>query len=190
MADLGVPSGYTCSVGYAINNAGHIAGETCKQVEPGHLVDRAALWNKSWHDLGFLPGYDGSRALALNAYDEVVGLSFFGTPSFALGDAFFWASGQMHALPGGPAQATAINNTGDIVGQNGGGAVLWRQSTAYELDGSIAPHDPLKGKVHLDHATGVNNRGEIAAHGCYTGGPLSGLCAGFILSPTTAVAGH
>jgi probable HAF family extracellular repeat protein len=167
-----------CGTGYAINDAGHIAGGAAAS------DNGAALWNgANWRDLGVPPGENDALALGINVFDEVVGISFNNTTNHA----FLW-NGAFTILPclaGVGCEATAINNAGTIVGfANVTAPVVWLQGRVYDLNTLIDPHDPLYGQVRLTSASAVNNRGQIAANGCYITGPKVGLCYGFILDPT------
>lgn len=97
-----------------LNSHGDIVGDADLASGKSH----ACLWkNGKPIDLGALPGDDTSRALYVNDSDEVVGVSGFKT-------AFFWKDGQMYSLHDimspkpdwVPAQATVINNKGQIAG--------------------------------------------------------------------------
>lgn len=52
----------------------------------------------------------------------------------------------------------------------------------YDLNDLIDPDDLLAGSVVLTEARDINERGDIAANGCYTAGPLSGQCRAFLLT--------
>ena len=176
--DLCATPGALCGTGYAINDAGHVAGGAAAS------DNGAALWiGASWRDLGVPPGDSSALAFGLNLFDEVVGISFNSTTSHA----FLW-NGAFTILPCLSAtgcEATAINNAGTIVGfANVTAPVVWLQGSVYDLNTLIDPHDPLYGQVRLTSASAVNNRGQIAANGCYITGPKVGLCYGFILDPT------
>jgi probable HAF family extracellular repeat protein len=97
-----------------LNKNGDVVGDADLPGGKSH----ACLWkNGKAVDLGTLPGDDTSRALYVNDSDEVVGVSGFKT-------AFLWKDGQMYKLQDimdpkpnwVPAQATVINNKGQIAG--------------------------------------------------------------------------
>jgi probable HAF family extracellular repeat protein len=188
MTDLGVPSGAFRSDGFAINAAGHVAGDI--DLEPRTApVAHAAFWsNGRWQDLGLLPGSLDTFGLGINAFDEVVG------DAIVTGDggsgAFLW-NGAMTALPCLPGAscitASAINNDGTIVGNSQTAtALVWlgKTHTPYDLNALIDPRDPLSGQVHLILPASINERGQIATNGCYTAGPKNGQCFGFVATPT------
>lgn len=92
------------SVGYSINNLGHVAG-----VSGG----TAALWiDGNRVDLGRLSGATYSSANGINEHDQVVGESG--------GRPFLWQNGVLSELPmlegGSRAVALNINNNGIVVG--------------------------------------------------------------------------
>jgi uncharacterized membrane protein len=179
--DLGAPPGYLNSTGYAINNAGHVAGQL--QLDPGGTPAHAALWTGvSWRDLGVPAGDTDAIALGVNLFDEVVGVSSNDTTSHT----FLW-NGAFTILPclsGEACEAVSINNAGTIVGFSNTVAVVWLQGVVYDLNTLIDPDDPLHGQVRLYSASAVNERGQIAANGRYIDGPKLGQFFGFILNPT------
>lgn len=120
----------------AINSAGQAVGLIhVNSSTPAH----AALWRDDLLiDLGTLPGYVGSQALAINDQGAVVGYSY---PSTTPGHAFLWTNGVMvdlGTLPGDrDSGAYGINNQGDIVGYSGSDgvtvAVLWHNRAMIPL---------------------------------------------------------
>jgi probable HAF family extracellular repeat protein len=175
--DLCATTGALCGTGFAINDAGHVAGGAAAS------DNGAALWNGvSWRDLGVPAGDTNALALGINLFDEVVGRSGDGTIH-----AFLW-NGAFTILPclsGFTCVAMSINNAGTIVGFANSAAVVWLQGVVYDLNTLIDPDDPLHGQVRLYSSSAVNERGQIAADGCYIAGPKNGQCYGFILNPTT-----
>jgi len=106
--------GGTNSEARNLNSKGDVVGDADVSGGKSH----ACLWRGGKAiDLGTLPGDDTSRALYVNDNDEVVGVSGFKT-------AFLWKDGQMYKLQDimdpkpdwTPAQATVINNKGQIAG--------------------------------------------------------------------------
>jgi uncharacterized membrane protein len=174
--DLGAPPGNFSSIGNAINDAGHIAGYT--------EAATAILWTgASWRILGVPAGDTLAFPFGINLFDEVVGISF---NSPIGGHVFLW-NGAFTILPctsGNNCDAMAINNAGTIVGFADFGAAVWLQGALYDLNTLIDPDDPLYGQVHLHQASAINQRGQIAANGCYNTGPKLSQCFGFILNPT------
>jgi probable HAF family extracellular repeat protein len=170
--------GALCGTGFAINDAGHIAGGAAAS------DNGAALWTgASWRDLGVPAGDTDALALGINLFDEVVGHS---ASSDGTTHAFLW-NGAFTILPclsGDACEAAAINDTGTIVGSSHEFAVVWLQGTVHDLNTLIEPHDPLHSQVRLYSSSAINERGQIAADGCYTSGSKTGQCYAFILNPT------
>jgi probable HAF family extracellular repeat protein len=122
-------------------------------------------------DLGTLGGANGSANWVSDTGDAA------GVADLPNGThhAFLWKNGHMRDLP--PAgnapcsNGSAVNNLGDIVGNNGDcqgnelAAVLWSHGHAYDLNTLIAP-SPL----HLLHAEYINDQGEIVGHGVLPNG--------------------
>ncbi len=92
----------------------------------------------------FLPGAEVANAL-LNANGEVGGLlnMYYGGPP-----AGFYASAAagvvlLNGLAQDPyLEATAMNDSGMIIGRSGGHAILWRALTAYSWSGVLPPVNP------------------------------------------------
>jgi probable HAF family extracellular repeat protein len=124
--DLCAVPGALCGTGFAINDAGHIAGGAAA------ADNGAALWNgASWRDLGVPAGESSALAHGINLFDEVVGISFNSTTNHA----FLW-NGAMTILPclaGDACEAAAINNDGTIVGSSHEFALVWLRGVVYDL---------------------------------------------------------
>jgi probable HAF family extracellular repeat protein len=177
--DLCATSGALCGTGFAINDAGHIAGGAAAS------DNGAALWNgASWRDLGVPAGDTDALALGINVFDEVVGHS---GSSAGTTHAFLW-NGSFTILPcpsgSTTCEAMSINNAGTIVGFSSVAALVWLRGVVYDLNTLIDPDDPLHGQVRLYSSSAINERGQIAANGCYIAGPKDGQCYAFILNPT------
>lgn len=113
--------GYTRGNAEAINNAGVIVGESYNDgitKEPTEWIDSQPI------DLGVSSGFSQGDAGGINDTDEAVGLQF--TRS-GLEAATLWANGKVTPLssPSGYSQATAINDSGVIVGGVGSQPVAW-----------------------------------------------------------------
>jgi probable HAF family extracellular repeat protein len=119
-------------------------------------------------------------ARAINARGDAVGNDVHYDAQHEMrSHAVLWkASGKLQELTPYDADnqndfARAINNRGFVVGStgtNGSSAVLWEPSGAVHLlDDLIDPNDPLKDRVHLQTADGVNRHGVIVANGSLDG---------------------
>lgn len=165
MHDLGTLGG-CCSAAHGINNAGHVTGVAWR----ADNEQRAFLWDgTNMHDLGTLGG-DSSFGTDINARGQVVGWS-----NAALGSrhAFVWQNGLMQDLgairtgPNGFAEATAINNAGQIVGfsyladGNTRRAVLWENGKLIKLHDLNFANDPEALFITFTEALDINNIGQI-----------------------------
>jgi uncharacterized membrane protein len=155
---------------------------------------RAVLWPREGApiDLRVLPGDRASEAHAVNAGGEVVGQSRGRTIR-----PFRWnRSRGMTALPLLPGdtygRALAIDSSGNVVGSSGthhgARAVLWTPDGAvHDLNEALASSPGME----LVEAVGVNDRGQILAHGqAHDDGIDEGHHEGpthmFVLDPVTA----
>jgi uncharacterized membrane protein len=151
--------------GEDINNAGSVTGW-----DVGPTGTRALLWrNGTVEVLGSLPGMTDTRALGLNDFDHVVGVSQ--NLSTSIERAFFWRHGQMKQLPlvhradDESSTALAINTWGQVVGneKTGGSgltfAVLWERGRAFDLNALI--RSALKPHITLRSAFRINEWGQI-----------------------------
>jgi probable HAF family extracellular repeat protein len=146
LRDLGVRG--TESVGYGINDRGHVVGWSNT---PGNVSDRhATLWRDGQTiDLG-----EGAAG-GINNRDQVVG----GTPINGLPRAFLWENGTRTLLDtpaGSGSGATAINDRGDIVGYVAGLPARWRGGALELLPG------PPDGTPAI--AADVNELGDVLIH--------------------------
>lgn len=153
--DLGTLGGPT-SVGLAVNDEGHVVGDSQTATDQTH----AFLW-RGGHmtDLGTLGG-SSSTATAINNHDWVVGWSLTAT---GITHGFLWRNGHMTdlgTLPGvGLVLATGVNDSGTVVGQLTSastglpGGFVWRDGTMRRIGGS-----------GLTQPTGVSASGGICAY--------------------------
>lgn len=176
------------TVAVAINRSGTVVGATTTGRDPAGLPRiHAFAWHAPWTapivDLGTLPGFRDSIAMAISADGTIAGYTSKGDPqadgtsgkyagrrdenSLAFdqlpkdGRAFIWRNGTMHDLGAldatGASAALGINNRGTIVGISHDRAVAW-------FDGRIADLNalaPQAGGWVLRCATGVNDDGWI-----------------------------
>ena len=164
-----------------INDAGLVVGSADVSAKPGTKPRHAVLWRKGIRqDLGTLGGTE-SRALAVNAPGQIVGVSSI-TQAAADGNplyhAFFWDTGRMTdlgTLPGDrQSGANALNARGEVVGYSGERACLWRGGKAYDLNALL----PANSGWVLQGAAGINNRGQIVGTGMH-----AGKKRGYLLTP-------
>ena len=148
-------------VGYALNNAGQVAGDIA--VLPDQL--HAFYYSDGViHDIGTLPGGGIASARGINDSGEVVGYSDATGVSYR--HAFLYQNGQMQDLgllqPNDfDSAARGINNAGDIVGASGYAGFLYHNGTMQRLDSLI---DPSLG-WNISDAYAINDRGQITGIG-------------------------
>lgn len=114
VTDLGTLNGGPTSAGFALNEAGHVAGSS--RLPPNGFIMRPFLWVEgTMTNLGTLGGFT-SLAFGINNVDQVAGTS---TLTSGFGHAFLWEDGVMMDL-GTPtnvaSDAAAINDAGQIAG--------------------------------------------------------------------------
>lgn len=187
------------TVAMAINGSGQVVGATTYNRRPSPLPQiHAFLWRdplaEKISDIGSLPGYRDSIAMAINNPGEIVGFTSRGeTPNkddpdpsidgrwvgsrdpdsleFAMlpknGHAFSWKGGVVHDLGAlsRASAALAVNDAGSIVGASDGRAVGWFGKGVVDLNSLVSPNE---GWV-LQAATGINNRGWIVGWGTRQG---------------------
>jgi len=153
MRDLGVLSGgFSWCQARAINNRGQIIGFCTKDENMPSgtrtLGAHAFLWEHNrMRDLGALPHFDASDAIAINEHGQIIGRSYTFSRAVTSGHAFLWRNGTMidlGTLGGDESSAAAINDRGQIVGnaitgardkdgQRIGHAYLWQNGTMRDL---------------------------------------------------------
>jgi uncharacterized membrane protein len=157
-----------------INDLSHVAGWDSTGGFPyPERTARAALWRDGTVELlGMLPGMTTSRAVSLNRFDIVVGVS--SNAGTGIERAFTWRQGQLKALPlvhraGGVSNAAvAINDWGQIVGNErtadgASVAVLWNLGRAFDLNALVSSSTQLGSHVTLVSALRINEWGQILA---------------------------
>jgi len=176
MVDLGTLGG-TESEAVAVNASGQVVGWS--EVASGD--HHAFSWTQAGGmiDLGTLGGAQ-SEATAVNATGQVVGWA-----NTADGDrhAFLWTqAGEMVDL--GPGNATAVNDSGQVVGQSQGIAFSWTQAGGMVYVGLCG--DRCWGP---NDATAVNDSGQVvgeAGGGAFSWTQAGGLVG--IMAPGVATA--
>jgi probable HAF family extracellular repeat protein len=172
---LPLPSGYRSGSGYAISDAGTVAGWAITQDDR----TQAVIWKDGkMTDLGALPGGRLSRAASINSKGWVVGSAekapigpiVFGKPARPDVHGFVWHDGNMYDL-GVPreaiyCEATSINNLGVVVGQYCTVNISDRRGFVWDsahgnrdLSGLVYPQNWIIGQ-----AFAINNCGEILTY--------------------------
>jgi len=181
--------GGCCGIGHGINHAGAIAGAA---VPPNNADLHAAIWRRSiTSDLGTLGGPNSNTAeeQVINDREVVAGFSDTSTPDpngedfcfFATNLVclpFLWSKGALTPLPtfgGTNAQASGINNRGEVVGVSETPNVdacspnFLQVEAAVWWDGLISELPPLPGDPD-GVAFAINDDGDvIGISGCATG---------------------
>lgn len=158
----------------AINDAGVVVGKYGEHL--GLFSGRACLWKeRTFVDLGMLPGDTYSVAVAINRRDEVVGDSKTG----GVIRAFLWKDGVMTELGAldrdAKSHALDINDDGLVIGASGGRACLWRNEKPYDLNRLIPPDSGWR----LESASAINDAGLIVGQGT-----VHGQRRAFLLTPS------
>jgi len=140
VTDLGTPPGAIFSAGYALNNAGQVAGVS------GSSLDRGFFWSSTQGILTLPPlgGGNSSTATAINDGDTIAGYS----NSYTGHDhAVLWINGvvqDLGTLPGGDDSfAFAINTSGQVAGAASSPitsylqAILWSKAHGMQNLGAL-----------------------------------------------------
>jgi probable HAF family extracellular repeat protein len=189
MTDLGTLGGdYSRANG--INDAGQVVGaaDTAEGAVHPFLWDHGMMI-----DLGLLPGFNGGRAIRINAKGQVAGFGQdpIGTPTATskvpVRHAFLWENGKLTdlgLLGGLSSLAFAVNNRGQVVGWADVAApvgatpvasaagipatthgFIWENGTMTDLNGLI----PTDGGWVIDTVWNINDEGQIAGSGQISG---------------------
>ncbi|MFD9957632.1 hypothetical protein [Amycolatopsis sp. NPDC058986] len=175
----------------AVNGNGVVVGDAAR----ANGGKAAAEWvNGKISSLGTLNGGGFAEALAVNNAGQAVGAASAPGSLPNLFHAVLFSKGKAVDLnvPGAnqnAAHATAINNHGDIVGDDGvippldlvgsGNGFLYRNGHATELNTLIAPHP----NVRLAGATGINDAGHIVGLAAVTAPNGAQSSVGYELVP-------
>ena len=132
---------------YGVNNSGHIVGHTAS---PGPALPHgeAFLWTNAIITLlGAPTNSTGSTAYAINNSDQIVG------GPYDSGNPFLWNNGALTDLfSTGGGNAYAINDQGQVAGENDGFAFLWDQGTVTRL---------VTSNTAWSTAYGINSQGQV-----------------------------
>ncbi|MDM5179307.1 HAF repeat-containing protein [Massilia sp. DJPM01] len=180
--DLGtLGGGFAYAAG--INNGGQVVGVAALDQSSPYLAHAFLYANGKMSDLGTLGG-SYSAAAGINDAGTVVGNAWVQGSEHA----FVYAKGKMTdlgTLGGRRSYANAVNLGGQVVGRSDSPGDAGSLAFLYEGAGLIDINtliDPALGYTVLN-ATGINDRGQIAAYGCRNGGSE---CGGLLLQPGPA----
>jgi probable HAF family extracellular repeat protein len=151
MTDLGSLDGEG-SAALAINNSGQVVGFTA---EPEGAIQAFLYSNGTMTDLGPPGGYY-SEAEGINNSGQIVGV--FASPVDLNDHAFLYSGGQMIQLTKGPGSASAINDSGQVVGNDG-----FDGETGFLYSGGTMTNLPtLTGPNGANEPHAINDSGQIA----------------------------
>ena len=165
--DLGVLDGETSSTAWYINRNGQVTGTSGLRVFSWTEADGIVYVAGSPTSGLVLPG-------GINDSGQVVGTAYLNYPQSLTADAFSWTSADglviLGTLGGSYAAASAVNNTGQVVGQSfitgdfAGRAFLWTAATGMQDLGDLpgSAGTPPPGFPPLNSgANAVNDSGQV-----------------------------
>lgn len=192
MRDLGTLGGTEVAPGsFSYGQWGQVLNERGQAIGTSRLAGdetfHAFLWDKGkMIDLGTLGG-DNSEPLAINEPGWVVGRSDY-SPTSPYHHAVLWFDGTSKmdlgvVTPCRNSTATSVNSRGDVVGGQSyctddpadpgfESAFMWRPGKAIvDINSLVVPASD----IHVALATGINDKGEIAAQGILPTGEVHGI---------------
>lgn len=151
MTDLGVS--VTLADRLVTNELGQIVGSAVF----GTLRHAFSWQNGTTTDLGALPGYVRSAALAVNDVGQVVGFS--SDPRLVDVRATLWQDGTIIDLDptGSSSIAIAVNNSGQVLVNGGGGAFIWQNGSRTDLGSLGGGFTDASAINDLGQVVGVSN---------------------------------
>jgi uncharacterized membrane protein len=189
LTSLPAPKGAAITEANGINGSGVVVGDA----EPANASTQTAIeWvNGKESSLGRFDGTTWAAAEAVNSSGVAVGFAApAGSPDF-LTDAIMFSNGKAINLnaPGAfGAQATAINDSGVIVGELGSNSSLlgsdgfiFKNGQSTDLNDLIAPTS----NVVLAAASGINNAGDIVGTAAVIAPDGTTSSVGYELLPIT-----
>jgi probable HAF family extracellular repeat protein len=189
---LPAPNGATTTEALAVNDNGVVVGDSAQ----ANGNQQATEWvNGRISSLGSLGGGRWAEALAVNTSGQAVGAATTPGSAINFSRAVLFSGGKAVDLtvPGanqGAAHATAINDNGVIVGDDGvdpdlvdvGNGFVYRNGHATELNTLIAPTP----NVRLAGASGINDAGDIVGIAVVTASDGTESSVGYELVPITS----
>ena len=167
------------SIAKGLNDSGWAVGSA---ISPNSLVPTASLWIANTpSDLGTLGG-SWSQATAINAVNQVVGISQTSTDQTHAFRFDLDATGavlsrtDLGELGGGYSTANAINDAGVVVGTSDNLAFVWEAGAIRDLNTLLSSGSAWQ----LNSATGINESGQIVGYGSLGGDPFRA----FLLTPS------
>lgn len=153
---LSTPEG-SWSIASDINNLGQVVGVIGSGTGAAG-ISQAAFWNGGITTiLGSVGGQYAAHGI--NDAGQIVGYTFY--PANSNNQAILW-NGNTPTILGAQSFASAINNTGQVVGFSNGQATLWNSSSSITLDNPSGAYD--------SQAYGINNNDQVVGYSYYNSG--------------------